>query len=115
MNYSEAIREGINGKPQGFGPTLMRPEHHAIGFESELELVSVCANEAARMALRINNINMCPEARGQVSNTCPLCGKKISFDHEHRIFLSVFVVHLNDDHRMSRDGIADYIHEKWGV
>ena len=94
MKYSQAIRLGSKLGPQGFGDPRRRPA------------ISLCANEAARVAFGIDAdaIWRTPLATSQ-SPECPVCEEMVEDE------LCGLVVHLNDDHRWSREQIADFVED----
>lgn len=92
MKYSQAIRLGSKLGPQGFGLSFQRPA------------ISLCANEAARVALGTDAIWRTPLATSQ-SPECPVCEEMVEDE------LCGLVFHLNDDHRWSREQIADFVED----
>src|SRR6266702_918790 len=92
MKLSEAMRLGAMLKPQGFGLfDVIRDE-------------LACALVAARLAIGLDKalLSEFPVLYEPVDK-CPSCSLEYQFG------LSQMVVHLNDDHRWTRERIADWI------
>ncbi len=92
MKLSDAMRAGAKMGPQGFGAPKQRRDQ-----------LSLCAIQAVFMATR---------GRGSIyeqypildrnAGKCPECGGRLPN-------LTVGIIHLNDDHRWTREAIADWI------
>jgi hypothetical protein len=85
MKYSEAILIGSQFRPQGFGG-------YGPGY---------CANQGAMKAMNLNHYSGLPGALVELD--CPAC------EQRQRDILASVVTHLNDDHRWSREKIAEWV------
>lgn len=100
MRYSEAMRLGATLGPQEFGCLWKR---HTDGAS--------CAEGSALRAIGLDKVQNPPrELRAKAfpwvyadnETLCPECGMKLSR-------VSSTVIHLNNDHKMSRNDIADWV------
>lgn len=106
-SLSEAIREGAKLRPQAHhgmllagGTCAMGAAAEAIGFSTR-EIDYGCYFDL---------LDLYPYAR-TTETTCPVvsCGKAWDFDNKSRTYLGQLIVHLNDDHRWTREAIADWL------
>jgi hypothetical protein len=136
MKLSEAIRLGAMTKPQGFGGThTARTIRHGQFFPEEAQIEETCAVGAAMDAIGVQPRELTPAERGTdnfrrvrgtgepthvfdvpsewidllaIEMKCPICDQA-------RQPLRTLIPHLNDDHRLTREEIADVVAtvEKW--
>jgi hypothetical protein len=92
-DLAEAIRQGCARFPYQ-------------AYHSYYDSMAACAMGAAAAILRMEPLDIdCPEVRVcPVRSNCELLDTVIPRNH-----LFSLVVHLNDDHRWSRERIADYL------
>jgi hypothetical protein len=95
MKLSEAIRLGAMLKPQGFGLGSGNPRAEAT-----------CALGAAYEAARVTGswpslLLVFPQLKHIEELACPVCRDK----------QDGLIAHLNDDHRWSREQIADWVEQ----
>lgn len=108
MKLSEAIRLGSMMKPQGFGDFYITPiwkSNGPLGLEIPLHEAS-CALGAALDATDTDDSDY-PDAWNPLVDfrrQCPQCStyQEIVWD---------VIVHLNDDHRWTRERIADWVEQ----
>jgi hypothetical protein len=94
MKLSEAIRLGAMLKPQAFGDYTDGVGTCAIG----------AANEAIGSSADINTTHWESFLDMSVDqSSCPVCARSA------RVFEESLIVHLNDDHRWTREQIADWV------
>lgn len=105
-SFSEAIREGAPLRPQGFGWTFAEGRTCSIGAgleamgclewhtQSDPSDASYQAINASYPYLMAARPIFCSQPCGEGSNKATL------YSH---------IVHLNDDHKMSREAIADWL------
>lgn len=92
MKLSEAIRLGAMLKPQGFGHGSGYPHASATCALGAAYEASDCGAGWASLEKRFPVVNALPLK-------CPTCGKANPG----------MVPHLNDDHRWTREQIADWV------
>ena len=98
MRFCDAIRKGAKIRPQGFGQ----------GFDG----VRTCANSAARDGVGLLNFQSEFDALFPITeipcNRCPVCKHLLlGFTQNFK----GLVAHLNDNHRWTREHIADWIED----
>lgn len=90
MRLSEAIRLGAMMRPQVFGEYYVDGGSCAMG--AACEAAGVSGQQIQRYEMQWPDI---------INASCPACTG-------HRIWAST-IVHLNDDHRWTREQIADWV------
>lgn len=98
MRVSEAIRLGSLLVPQGFGFAYSRRVQGAV-----------CANQAAKLAVGANESEEPWPWREEMVERCPFCVERFRAGCGFSPDVLGLVAHLNDDHRWSRERIADYV------
>lgn len=102
MKLSESIRLGALIRPQAFGHTFVEGKSCALAAALEAsgvkpeDLVATFAVSPWHLWDISSNKSV-----GQVS--CPLCGEAF------QVGVVSMVVHLNDDHKWTREKIADWV------
>jgi hypothetical protein len=92
MKFTEAMRLGAMMHPQTYG--------QSYDFEGETKIVASCAWGAAV-------VGGWPAADRIYSKTpvgCPVCKRCVAHND-----VTSLVTHLNDDHRWTREAIADHV------
>lgn len=92
MRLSEAIRLGAMMRPQAFG-------HYSLQHKGSCAMVAAAEVEGSEYRAYCDLINL---AYNYAPLSCPACS------HEARIFCGL-VAHLNDNHRWTREAIADWV------
>lgn len=108
--YSEAIREGAKLRPQGFGALLRLGNTCAIGsgldamdlLTAEQSIIfgeeTIDLHDFLALYPYLNSLGECPVDEAVCSRWCPL----------PRTLFNV-IIHLNDQHRWTREAIADWL------
>jgi hypothetical protein len=96
MTLSEAIRLGSMMKPQTFG----------IFYDG----IGTCANGAARDACgaleSFASLETYFPIAASIAKQCPICGERSDSCADN---LGGLIAHINDDHRWTRERIADWV------
>lgn len=92
MKLSEAIREGCKYGPQAFGYGIVGDSLCALGGA-----VKVVGDDPRRW---VNVLDHWPISKTHQAK-CPKC--------ENTDILCGIIFHLNDDHRMSREAISEFV------
>lgn len=94
MRLSEAIRLGSMLKPHGFGFVALRADHQtSCAFEAAKEASGGKIDESVDLLWPfLKRLTVCPE-----------CGSKETHG------AGIISVHLNDNHRWTRERIADWV------
>jgi hypothetical protein len=98
MNISDAIREGCKTTYQYFGG----------GFDGNN---GYCAWGAAFVGLRGNDtwMEVVHNARQMKVDGCPICHITVNNSGMLLNDIAYVIFHLNDDHKMSREAIAEWV------
>ena len=108
MKLSEAIRLGSMMRPkQTFGMFVDIDNNSSYAIGAALEAIGMEANGtfAPTVSYEILFNHFTPDM-GNIRSKCPIRNCPINFDKENIVQL---IVHLNDDHRWSRERIADFV------
>src|SRR4051812_25635936 len=111
MRLSEAIRLGSMLRPQAFGyfyssgkSCAWGAAFEAMGLLDTSRSGNDCISKAALVSVR-------PLWRSisKVATDCPACGADWPVPRSHSRDAQGAIVHLNNDHRWTREQIADFI------